>query len=88
MVSLAQWCKEHPEIAADVYMCMSLQAQVGPKIGKYHRALRNAQNALYLKAIWLDIDVKAPPKGYNDINEATEAIDKFVADAGLPPTAL
>jgi hypothetical protein len=42
------------------------------------------QNALALKAIWVDIDVKEGPKHYNTIAEAWETICKFRVDAGLP----
>jgi len=51
------------------------------------KAVRNATNALLLKAIWLDVDVKSPPKGYASIKEAVQAIAKFIKAAGLPPAS-
>ncbi len=50
---------------------------------------RSASNALALKSIWLDIDVKDPPKGYATKDEARHALDAFVKAAGLPaPSAI
>lgn len=88
-MNYAQWCNEHPDKAPEIYFCLSTQARVGTQIGKVYAALRNAQNALALKAIWLDVDVKAAPNGYPTLKEAIDALTEFVKATGLPgPTAL
>jgi hypothetical protein len=47
--------------------------------------LRSKQDAVALKAIWLDVDVKAPPKGYVSLEEAIDALEVFRKAASLPP---
>ena len=47
--------------------------------------MRHQKDAVALKAIWLDIDVKPPPKGYATLEEAQDALTAFVKAAGLPP---
>jgi hypothetical protein len=75
--------------ATDIYMCMSQQRRCEPdKYGK-QKALRSQADALALKAIWLDVDIKDPPKGYASLDEAMNAVTAFVKAAGLPsPSAL
>ena len=80
----ARWCAAHETSARDVYFCLSLQAKVGKVYGGQTTAARHASDALLLKAIWLDIDVK-PGEGYATKEEALRSLDKFVQDAGLPP---
>ncbi|MGO9401564.1 MAG: primase-helicase family protein [Xanthobacteraceae bacterium] len=84
-MGMVEWCKAHPDIAKEIYFCTSLQGEVGPKVGLHHRALRNHKNAVSIKAIFLDVDVKAPPRGYKDVNEAHAAVTEFVGKTGLPP---
>ena len=68
----------------DIYFCLSRQAERGkPDRRGNPMADRHAKNALALKAIWLDIDVK-PDDGYATMNEAEDALAKFVADAKMP----
>lgn len=82
------WCATHEAYARDVYFCLSLQAKVGKVYRGGTTAARHASDALLLKAIWLDIDVK-PDKGYPTKEDALCALDKFVKDAALPfPTAI
>ena len=49
-------------------------------------AHRHADSALFLKALWMDVDVKPsqPNKAYTTLDEAMDAIKKFVDEAGLP----
>ena len=89
LCNLVQWAMGRPQTIQDIYFCLSLQA----KVGKFSRgkatAQRTAADALKLRAIWLDVDVKAPPKGYADLNEALQALKQFVRAANLPwPNAL
>lgn len=69
----------------DIYLCLSLQSQT--RLNKRGRvvAARSTLNALALKAIWLDIDVKEPPKGYATIDDATNALNDFCKAMDLPP---
>lgn len=73
----------------DIYFCLSSQAKVGKIINGKTYAARHKDDALALKAVWLDIDVKDPPKGYATINNALDALEAFTAKAGLPaPSAI
>ena len=82
-LSLVKWVPSRPT-TRDVYFCLSLQSQTGKNSRKL-TAVRNKGNALLLKAIWLDIDVKPPPKGYATLEEALDALAKFANAFGLPP---
>ena len=79
--------------AEDIYFCLSTQAQCDQWTLNDGRVIniakRDSANVLLLKAIWLDVDVKAPPAGYTDQKEAKKAILDFCTAAGLPlPSAL
>ncbi len=83
-MKMADWANRK-ETIKDLYYCLSLQAEAA----KNHRgglvAKRHASLALSLKSIWLDIDVKDPPKGYKDLAEALDALQAFRIAADLPP---
>jgi hypothetical protein len=70
----------------NVYACMSLQSEyddVSTKTGhKIKGAKRNQQNALALKSLFVDIDVK--DKGYGSEKEAVAALIAFKNKVGLP----
>lgn len=87
-MSTAKWAATTSGIK-DLYFCLSQQSQqTTTKDGK-PKVFRLAENAMALRSIWIDVDVKPPPKGYATASEALNAIMKFCADAGLPkPTAL
>jgi hypothetical protein len=72
----------------DVYMCLSLQAKHSQKTDKQgnFRAAKHAQDALFSKAIYLDVDIKDPPKGYATLGEA-KAVHDFRVAAKLPPAS-
>ena len=86
----AKWCIDHPDRAPAVYFCTSLQAKKRTKLknGKQRDvASKSAADAISLKAIWIDIDVRpkdASGKHYVSFNEAGKAIDAFVKKHGLP----
>lgn len=80
------WVKwTHGKTIQDVYFCTSLQGQIGKNSKGSPKVVRSKDLALALKAIWLDVDVKEPPKGYATLADALSAVNKFVKDAGLPP---
>ena len=88
-ISLAEWAKNHPSICKDIYFCLSLQSSVGSVVNGKTTAKRSKANALALKAVWLDIDVKAPPKGYETLQGALAAVKQFIDELKLPqPSAL
>lgn len=75
----------------DFYFCTSLQCETaGLNKNGQSRAKRNTTNATHLKAIWLDIDVKADdPQHYGTLKEAWGALGEFRKKAGLPfPSAI
>jgi Family of unknown function (DUF5906) len=85
---LAEWAGTRSNIR-DIYYCTSLQAKTKQNSHGKTVAYRRQEEALAMKAIWLDVDVKEPPKGYPTLVEALEAIMAFVATTGLPrPSAI
>lgn len=73
----------------DLYMCMSRQARTRPDAKGNERAAKSNEFAQALKSIFLDIDVKDPPKGYASLGEAVAALTAFCTSCHLPsPTAL
>jgi hypothetical protein len=76
---------------SDIYYCTSQQSEIAglTKNGK-PKAKRDADHATFLKAIWLDIDVKADdPQHYGTLKEAWAALSEFRKKAGLPfPSAI
>ena len=69
----------------DVYFCLSRQRAY--KLDQFGKVVahRSKDNAIALKSIWLDIDVKDPPKGYATAGEAAAALKSFYHAVGLPP---
>jgi hypothetical protein len=87
-LNTAAWALNKPNIK-DIYYCLSTQKATGLTKGGRVRPERKHDNALWLKALWLDIDIKDPPKGYASIDKALAALQAFIAHCGLPPaTAL
>ncbi len=82
------WAGTKPGIK-DIYYCLSRQGKVGKIVNGKAQVSRSQQDALYLRALWLDIDIKAPPKGYATLDEAIVSLGQFNEKVGLPPpTAL
>jgi hypothetical protein len=90
VLSFINWAKSHPDAVKDLYYCLSLQAKTGPERNGKPTALRNRENAVALKAIWLDIDCnKEPPKGYRCKEDGLKALKEFCDSTGTPyPTAI
>lgn len=84
-ISMVEWCNNHTTTIKDQYFCLSLQSEQGKYSKGKATAKRIAANAMTLKAIWLDVDVKAAPKGYPTLEEALDAVNSFVETADLPP---
>jgi hypothetical protein len=86
--SMARWVQSKPT-TRDIYMCMSTQAKMSFNTKGNAKAERTQADAVALKAIWIDVDVKPPPKGYADVTAAVTAIFEFATAAKLPaPSAL
>jgi hypothetical protein len=79
--------------AEDIYFCTSIQSMTDtvtmPDGRQFAVASRHADTATSIKALFLDVDIKTPPKGYTSLKEALDAINQFCKDAKLPgPSAL
>jgi hypothetical protein len=70
----------------DIYFCTSLQREAKEKTAKngqtYWTPIRNQRNAISLKSMFLDIDVKEG--GYATLNEALAAVKQLVDEVPLP----
>ena len=79
--------KNRPASIKDIYFCLSMQKKTGPVKNGYVTAYRNKDNVAGLKAIWLDLDVKA--SAYQTTEEALIALHEFCQTTGYPkPTAI
>jgi Domain of unknown function (DUF927) len=83
LLSFVTWANSHAAYVKDIYFCLSMQAEIGKVINGKVTAKRSIQNALLTRALWTDIDVKEG--GYKTLDAALEALQKFIADVGLPP---
>lgn len=73
----------------DIYMCMSRQGKTRSDKNNNELAAKHKNEALFLKSIYLDIDVKPPPKGYANVTEAIIALTSLCTSLKIPnPTAL
>jgi len=83
-----EWWLTKSQHNTDIYACMSAQATAVTRYddnGKaFLTAVRNTQNTLWCKSLYIDVDVKAPPKGYATREEALEAINAFIEALGMP----
>lgn len=76
------------EDTRDIYVCLSTQRQAEAKKSAkgfgYNKPIRNQSNAVALKSLFLDIDVKGGENGYSCMDEAVGALSIFVREVGLP----
>jgi hypothetical protein len=83
-----EWALKLPE-TRDVYVCLSTQKEAQAKISKngwkYHAPIRNQNNAVALKSLFLDIDFKGGEHGYSCQDEAVGALGRFLGDTKMPP---
>lgn len=82
-----------PDKCEDLYFCTSIQSMTDtitmPDGRTFAAASRHADTATLIKSIFLDVDIKTPPKGYVSLKEALNAIAFFIASSHLPgPSAL
>src|ERR1700689_2205635 len=72
-------CRDNPKSTKDVYFCLSQQAHAGQLSDGKLRAIRSAEDALYLSALWFDIDGnKEPPRGYSSKPLAIAGLARFI----------
>lgn len=83
-MSFAQYAATKPSVYKEIFFCLSTQKSTGKMIRGHVTAHRHASQALSLKSIWLDVDVK-PEKGYATLSQAVGAISGLCEDANLPP---
>jgi hypothetical protein len=79
--------------ARDIYVCMSTQREMVEKISKagfaYRDAVRNQQNAVALKSLFIDLDAKGLDKNsYATPDDALQALMAFLKASGMPPPSL
>ena len=87
LVELTHWARLAKDIT-DIYYCR-LQNSIGKYRNGKAKVLRLQKNAIALKSVWLDIDIKEAPKGYPSLNDVLDALGMFRRGVGLPPpTAL
>lgn len=87
-MNLAVQAANKPGTFKEIYFCTSTQGTTGRVIHGGPTAHRHKNQALWLKALWLDVDIK-PEKGYATLAEALAGITAFRETAGLPsPSAL
>jgi len=89
-VRLLNWAQRQEGIL-DLYCCMSMQSKAEPKVSKlgnkYLNAIRSQQNAVALRSLYLDIDVKEG--AYTTTQDAVVALKELIAALSLPmPTAV
>lgn len=75
----------------DIYVCMSLQSKYEKKTSSkgnvYKKALRLSDDAVALRSLYVDVDVKED--AYHSTQEALDATKGFIDFAGLPtPSAM
>jgi hypothetical protein len=78
--------------ARDVYACMSAQREAHEKTSqqgrKYLAAHRTKENAVGLKALFVDIDYKGGEHGYDNAQDADKAFTGFLASSGMPSPSM
>jgi hypothetical protein len=83
------WMLKNPGKFTDIWYCLSLQKDKGTNKRGNPKAVRLKANAIGLKAIWVDIDIKDDPKCYQTQDEALKAILEFQRANMLPePSAI
>jgi len=84
-ISWIEWWRDKPD--TNLYVCMSTQAMVSPKPTASGKpvAAKSAENALALRAVWIDVDVDA--RHFATTSDALDATTKFTRAIGIrPPT--
>jgi hypothetical protein len=89
-INSIQWAQRNAD-TRDFYVCTSTQRECEERQARNGRTMRIAKrgqdNAVQMRALYLDVDVKDGTHhadGYDDLAQAAAASLKFCADAGLP----
>ena len=84
-IDYIDWLKKKSN-TRDIWVTMSTQRKGIETKGKngytYYKAIRNAENAVALKSLFIDIDVK--PNAYQTFDDALKALANFLKATGLP----
>lgn len=72
----------------DIYFCTSVQAKATTNKAGKPKAERLKQNALSLRALFMDIDAKGGADSYPTIQDATKALADFLAEINFPLPSL
>jgi hypothetical protein len=93
-INSIQWAQRNAD-TRDFYVCTSTQRECEERQTRNNRTMRIAKrgqdNAVQMRALYLDVDVKDGTHhadGYDDLAQAAAASLKFCADAGLPRPTL
>ncbi len=90
-ISVLDWITSQPG-KREIYVCMSAQRTALEKISKkgtkYLVPVRNQQNVIELKSLYLDIDFKAGDHGYESAHDAVVALKSFIKATGLPAPSI
>ena len=83
---MTKYLLDHQERYRNIWQCMSLQRESAGanKTGNNYMAKRIATNAIGLKALWVDFDLKDPAKDYTTEQEAVVAVLGFCKKHKLP----
>jgi hypothetical protein len=66
-----------------LFFCLSSQAESVRNEKGYMHGIRSQANAVWLKALWFDLDA-GQGKPYADVTAAVTALGRFCVDTGLP----
>ena len=90
-VSTLRWITSKPG-KREIYVCMSCQRTARERVSgnghKYLTPIRNQQNVIALKSLYLDIDFKGGEHGYDTPHDAIEALSHFLKATGLPKPSI
>lgn len=87
-VSAVDWALKSPG-TRDIYACLSSQRTAKERQAEngrvWYSAIRNQENAVALKSLFIDIDAKGSDQNsYNDLPEAMVALGQFIEGSGMP----
>jgi len=90
-INVLEWARKLPD-TRDIYACMSSQStaqEVMSAKGKpYYKAVRLSENAVALKSLYLDVDVKEGGSGYASQGEAISELTRFCTESGMPSPSM
>lgn len=90
-ISYIQW-QSKESTCRDLYFCTSTQAMAEERTDKrgqpYYVAKRAQENAVKLKSLFIDIDLKDGDNGYASENELFAALAGFLEFTGLPKPSI